>query len=531
MPFGKIVARQKPMLNKLVIWSNTTSHRILRLGWIGLLVVSIPSGYLATAGFKSDVFSEQGLNFYAIFPSLVIFISNIVISIFANFSHQRLEKRMNSRLADSDTLLANGDLEKAVGMSIAVLLVDTSKTHPDVTENTKNWINKHQGKIPYFWHEIVEEEIKKGNTVRFKELLPDKLSDIIKNRPQPLVETEWYEILVRLGVKASDPFPGSKNTPDTVALVARLSKEFCKVFWEYIKEDSVNQGYAAKALELIIQREILNNFEEIRQDIQRLQATGNEIQATGEDSNIKITSVHEMVTEIRELLIKDGRDSTSDQVADITKILQDRLTKTTLERDKYREENKKLKERLVLENATLAKPPQPQASDSNFRFLAIKYFEKAYDLAIVGKFVDALNYLNFVIDLDPNLTQAYNNRGNVKSALGRMEEALLDYDEAIRLDPNYAEAYCNRGNVKSAFGRMELALLDYNEAIRLDPNDPQAYYNLACLHAKRGELEFMEINLAQAITLDPGCRLLALDDSDFRDVLTTPEFRRAIGNP
>ncbi len=279
MPFGKIVARQKPMLNKLVIWSNTTSHRILRLGWIGLLVVSLPSGYLATAGFKADVFGEQGLNFYAIFPSLVIFISNIVISIFANFSHQRLEKRMNSRLADSDTLLANGDLEKAVGMSIAVLLVDTS-THPHVTKDTKAWILTHQGKIPDLWHEIVNEEKEKKNTDWFKELLPDKLSDIIKNRPQPLVETKWYEILKRLGDKAGAPFPGNEKTPDTVALVARLSKEFCKVFWEYIKEDSVNQGYAAKALELIIQREILKKLDHIHEDIQRLQATGNEIQAT-----------------------------------------------------------------------------------------------------------------------------------------------------------------------------------------------------------------------------------------------------------
>jgi tetratricopeptide (TPR) repeat protein len=92
-------------------------------------------------------------------------------------------------------------------------------------------------------------------------------------------------------------------------------------------------------------------------------------------------------------------------------------------------------------------------------------------------------------------------------------------------------AYYNRGVVKMTLGRNEEALLDFDEAIRLDPEYVEAYYNLACLHAKRGDLAMMETNLALAITLNPEYRLSALDDPDFRDVLTTPEFRRAIGKP
>ena len=82
-----------------------------------------------------------------------------------------------------------------------------------------------------------------------------------------------------------------------------------------------------------------------------------------------------------------------------------------------------------------------------------------------------------------------------------------------------------------SLGAIEEALVDYDEAIRLDPSYAPAYYNLACFQAKTGQLALMETKLALAITLDPGFRLLALDDPDFRDVLTTPEFRRAIGNP
>ena len=52
-----------------------------------------------------------------------------------------------------------------------------------------------------------------------------------------------------------------------------------------------------------------------------------------------------------------------------------------------------------------------------------------------------------------------------------------DYDEAIRLQPDYPEAYYNRGNAKSKLGRLEDAIADYDEATRRRPDFPEAYKN------------------------------------------------------
>ena len=49
------------------------------------------------------------------------------------------------------------------------------------------------------------------------------------------------------------------------------------------------------------------------------------------------------------------------------------------------------------------------------------------------------------LELDPNLAQAYNNRGTTYAILKNYDAALADYTRALELDPNYAQAFNNRG--------------------------------------------------------------------------------------
>jgi tetratricopeptide (TPR) repeat protein len=61
--------------------------------------------------------------------------------------------------------------------------------------------------------------------------------------------------------------------------------------------------------------------------------------------------------------------------------------------------------------------------------------------------------------------------------LGDNTGAILDYTQAIALDPKCADAYNNRGNAKSALGDNTGAISDYTQAIALNPQDALAYYN------------------------------------------------------
>ena len=80
-----------------------------------------------------------------------------------------------------------------------------------------------------------------------------------------------------------------------------------------------------------------------------------------------------------------------------------------------------------------------------------------------------LRYVDYnqAIELNPNYTNAYNNCGVAKSALGNKKGAIVDYNKAIRLNPNLAEAYYSRGFTYQQLGENQRAFADFREAARL----------------------------------------------------------------
>ena len=120
-----------------------------------------------------------------------------------------------------------------------------------------------------------------------------------------------------------------------------------------------------------------------------------------------------------------------------------------------------------------------------------------------GEHEDAIQHYDQAIDINPQLAEAYNNRGNAKHALGRHEEAIADYTNAIRLNPQYADAYNNRGTAKSGLGRHEEAIADCNDAIRLNPQLAEAYYNRGNAKHALGRHEEEIADYTNAIRLNP----------------------------
>ena len=71
---------------------------------------------------------------------------------------------------------------------------------------------------------------------------------------------------------------------------------------------------------------------------------------------------------------------------------------------------------------------------------------------------------------------------------GLLEEAIASYDEAIWLDPEIVNAYYNRGLAYYELGRYERALQDYNESFRIGGYQGfEAYYNRGLAHHGLGQ--------------------------------------------
>ena len=86
--------------------------------------------------------------------------------------------------------------------------------------------------------------------------------------------------------------------------------------------------------------------------------------------------------------------------------------------------------------------------------------------------------------MNPNLAEAYYNRGLAYAKLNQHERAIKDYDKAIELNPNDAKAYYNRGLAYAKLNIYELAIKDFSKTIALNPNDAEAYGNRGIVYSK-----------------------------------------------
>ncbi len=71
------------------------------------------------------------------------------------------------------------------------------------------------------------------------------------------------------------------------------------------------------------------------------------------------------------------------------------------------------------------------------------------------------------IRLQPDLAEAYYNRGIAYNNLGQYQRAIEDYNEAIRLKPDLTMAYIGRGFAYFIQGNNKLGCRDAQKACKL----------------------------------------------------------------
>ena len=115
----------------------------------------------------------------------------------------------------------------------------------------------------------------------------------------------------------------------------------------------------------------------------------------------------------------------------------------------------------------------------------------------------AIRDYNIAIDLNPEYTVAYNNRGNAYSEKGEVDRAIRDFNTAIDLNPEFAEVYNNRGNAYTDKDNLDRAIQDFNTAIDLNPEFAEVHNNRGNAYSKKGEFDRAIQNFNTAIDLNP----------------------------
>ena len=115
----------------------------------------------------------------------------------------------------------------------------------------------------------------------------------------------------------------------------------------------------------------------------------------------------------------------------------------------------------------------------------------------------AIEWCDKALDLNPRMTEAYFERGNVYRNRGELDQAIGDYNRAIELDAEYAAAYHERGNAYHDKGELDQAIGDYNRAIELDAEYAAAYNSRGVAYYNKGEYDRAITDYTKVIELIP----------------------------
>jgi tetratricopeptide (TPR) repeat protein len=156
-----------------------------------------------------------------------------------------------------------------------------------------------------------------------------------------------------------------------------------------------------------------------------------------------------------------------------------------------------------------------------------------YDLYNLGRFDDVFSLAERYQGILPAEANFPLLAGHVHKQNQLLGEAVDDYSRAIERDPNMVDAYVNRGYVRNDMQNAEDAVKDFETALRLSPNSGVAHLGMSFsqleLHHGRAALE--QVELAEKQLGESGATHLARATAFRQQRLLTPaerEYRAAL---
>lgn len=113
-----------------------------------------------------------------------------------------------------------------------------------------------------------------------------------------------------------------------------------------------------------------------------------------------------------------------------------------------------------------------QISANKFNDYGLKCFH-------ISDYQKALSAFESAISLQPDLFNAWNNKGKTQCKLTMYESAIQSFTKAIELQGDFSDAWQNKGFAESKLMLYEQAIQSYTKAIEFDPKFAEALYYYA----------------------------------------------------
>jgi tetratricopeptide (TPR) repeat protein len=127
----------------------------------------------------------------------------------------------------------------------------------------------------------------------------------------------------------------------------------------------------------------------------------------------------------------------------------------------------------------------------------------AVEAYLAGQQDLAITFNSLAIEIDPQLAEAYSNRGIARHAQEDHTGAIEDFTKAIEIDPQSAKAYSYRGIARHAQEDHTSAIEDFTKVIKIDPQSAKAYSNRGVARGGKEDHTGAIEDFTKAIKIDP----------------------------
>jgi tetratricopeptide (TPR) repeat protein len=131
------------------------------------------------------------------------------------------------------------------------------------------------------------------------------------------------------------------------------------------------------------------------------------------------------------------------------------------------------------------------------------WFNLGLKQATAGDLNGALTSWEKALEINPNLSAAWHNRGSALGRLRRYSEAVESFDQALVIEPNNYQAWNDRGHALYQLQKWEEAVASWDKAIEIIPGDYQFWYNRGCGLEKLQRLTESIASYEKALEIKP----------------------------
>jgi tetratricopeptide (TPR) repeat protein len=154
-------------------------------------------------------------------------------------------------------------------------------------------------------------------------------------------------------------------------------------------------------------------------------------------------------------------------------------------------------------------------------------YNNAYNSFHSGKYSEAINLANKVLETEPNHYKALNIKGIALSFQNNYNEGMKNIDASLAINGDYWYGRFNKALAYKYNEELDNALLWFDKSLEKE-NYVWSYYGKACCYGIGGDITNTVKNLRIAIEMDKVVIDLAKTQKDFNKVRTSQEFQTLI---